>query len=53
MKSVRNVLFWAHLSCGAAAGVVIIIMSVTGVALTYGQQMLVNPSLPLWVSTSR
>ena len=40
MKSFRTVLFWMHLACGIAAGVVILIMSVTGVALTYEKQML-------------
>ena len=40
MKSVRTILFWVHLAAGATAGVVILIMSVTGVALTYEKQML-------------
>src|SRR6187431_1176050 len=40
MKTFRSVLFWMHLAAGAAAGVVILIMSVTGVALTYEKQML-------------
>jgi len=40
MKSFRSILFWMHLVCGAAAGVVILIMCVTGVALTYEKQML-------------
>jgi uncharacterized iron-regulated membrane protein len=40
MKTFRSVLFWIHLACGLAAGVVIFIMSVTGVALTYEKQML-------------
>ncbi len=38
MKPFRTLLFWTHLSCGALAGVVILIMSVTGVALTYEKQ---------------
>src|SRR5262245_55715955 len=37
---VRPVLFWAHLSAGVAAGAVILVMSVTGVALTYERQMI-------------
>jgi len=37
--SVRKILFWIHLVCGLAAGVVILIMSVTGVLLTYQRQM--------------
>jgi uncharacterized iron-regulated membrane protein len=35
----RSVLFWLHLSCGVVAGVVILIMSVTGVLLTYQRQI--------------
>ena len=37
--SVRKILFWIHLVCGVAASVVILIMSVTGVLLTYQRQM--------------
>lgn len=33
-------MFWAHLACGVAAGLVIAMMSVTGVLLTYERQML-------------
>ena len=40
MKTFRTVLFCAHLAAGAVAGTVILIMSVTGVALTYEKQML-------------
>ena len=40
MATFRSLLFWAHLVCGVAAGVVILLMSVTGVALTYEKQML-------------
>ncbi len=40
MKSFRTLLFWTHLVTGAVAGVVILIMSVTGVVLTYEKQML-------------
>jgi uncharacterized iron-regulated membrane protein len=40
MKPFRTVLFWAHLAAGTVAGIVILIMSVTGVALTYEKQML-------------
>jgi uncharacterized iron-regulated membrane protein len=39
MPRVRTVLFWMHLSCGVAAGIVILLMSVTGVLLTYQRQM--------------
>jgi uncharacterized iron-regulated membrane protein len=40
MKLFRSVLFWLHLATGVVAGVVILIMCVTGVALTYEKQML-------------
>ena len=36
----RTVLFWLHLVAGLVAGVVVFIMSVTGVALTYEKQVL-------------
>lgn len=36
---IRRILFWAHLSCGVAAGVLILVMSATGVLLTYEKQL--------------
>lgn len=39
MRAFRRWLFWAHLVCGVTAGLVILIMSVTGVLLTYQRQM--------------
>ena len=36
----RKTLFWIHLTCGVAAGLVILMMSVTGVILTYERQMI-------------
>jgi uncharacterized iron-regulated membrane protein len=39
LKRLRTVLFWAHLSCGVTAGVLILMMCVTGVALTYQRQI--------------
>jgi uncharacterized iron-regulated membrane protein len=39
MVTIRRVLFWLHLSAGLLAGVVILIMSATGVALTYERQL--------------
>lgn len=39
MRQVRSALFWIHLVAGVSAGLVILIMSVTGVALTYQRQM--------------
>ena len=35
----RKVLFWMHLICGVAAGIIITLMSITGVLLTYEKQM--------------
>ena len=35
----RSILFWLHLTCGVVAGTVILIMSVTGVLLTYQRQI--------------
>lgn len=39
MKTFRKVLFWLHLIAGIVAGVVILVMSVTGVLLAYERQM--------------
>jgi uncharacterized iron-regulated membrane protein len=39
MPTPRTILFWLHLTAGTLAGVVILIMSVTGVALTYEKQL--------------
>ena len=36
----RKAIFWIHLSCGVAAGLVVLMMSVTGVILTYERQIL-------------
>lgn len=38
----RRVLFWAHLSCGVSAGVLILVMSATGTLLTYERQMIAS-----------
>lgn len=35
----RRILFWAHLSCGVVAGALILVMSFTGVLMTYERQM--------------
>ena len=51
MKTFRSVLFWIHLACGLAAGVVIFIMSVTGVALTYEKQMLEWADRRAWTAS--
>ncbi|HEX5081083.1 MAG TPA: PepSY-associated TM helix domain-containing protein [Blastocatellia bacterium] len=39
MKLFRKALFWSHLAVGVIAGLVILIMSVTGVLLTYERQI--------------
>jgi len=35
----RKAIFWLHLCCGVAAGILVLIMSITGIALTYQKQM--------------
>lgn len=40
MQLFRKVIFWAHLATGVLAGLVVLVMSVTGVLLTYEKQML-------------
>src|SRR5262245_55123342 len=35
----RKVIFWLHLGAGVVAGTVVLIMSITGVALMYQKQM--------------
>jgi len=37
--TLRKFIFWLHLAAGVFAGIVVLIMSVTGVALTYQKQM--------------
>lgn len=39
MKRLRNIIFWLHLPVGAIAGVVILVMCVTGVLLAYEKQI--------------
>jgi len=36
----RKVLFWLHLTCGVTAGLVVLMMSVTGVLLAYERQIM-------------
>jgi uncharacterized iron-regulated membrane protein len=38
--TLRKFIFWLHLSAGIAAGIVVLIMSITGVLLTYEKQMI-------------
>lgn len=53
MKNLRTVVFWMHLATGVAAGVVVLIMSVTGVALTYEKQMLEWADRRAWTAPSQ
>jgi predicted cobalt transporter CbtA len=39
MKLLHKIIFWSHLLAGVIAGVVIFIMSATGVILMYEHQM--------------
>ena len=39
MKIFRKILFWLHLAAGVTAGIIVLLMSVTGVLLTYEKQM--------------
>ncbi|MDX1392865.1 MAG: PepSY-associated TM helix domain-containing protein [Gemmatimonadota bacterium] len=49
----RKVVFWTHLASGLTAGLVIVIMSVTGVLLTYQRQMTEWSDRQYWTSPSR
>lgn len=40
MKTFRKILFWCHLIAGVTAGLIVFLMSVTGVLLTYEKQMI-------------
>jgi len=37
--TIRSLIFWMHLTAGVVAGTVVLVMSVTGVLLTYEKQM--------------
>lgn len=39
MKTFRKILFWLHLTAGVVAGLIVFVMSVTGLLLTYEIQM--------------
>jgi uncharacterized iron-regulated membrane protein len=39
VKQIRKIIFWGHLTAGVFAGLVILIMSVTGVLLAYERQI--------------
>ena len=40
LMPIRRLIFWPHLIAGVLAGLVIVIMSVTGVLLTYERQLI-------------
>jgi uncharacterized iron-regulated membrane protein len=46
----RKIVFWIHLPVGIAAGAVILMMSVTGVLLTYQKQMTEWADREYWVA---
>lgn len=48
--SIRPFFFWLHLVAGLVAGIVILVMSVTGVLLTYERQMLAWADRGQWQS---
>ncbi|MSO51237.1 MAG: peptidase [Acidobacterium sp.] len=52
METLRSLIFWMHLIAGVAAGVVVLIMSITGVALTYEKQMLEWADRGAWTAPS-
>lgn len=39
MKQFRKIIFWCHLTAGVSAGIVVLVMSVTGVLLAYERQI--------------
>ncbi len=49
--SLRKALFWMHLIAGCVAGSIILVMSVTGVLLTYERQILVRADRSQYQST--
>lgn len=46
MKPVRRVLFWLHLFAGCVAGVVILVMSITGAILAFERQIKAHMDAP-------
>src|SRR5688572_10115606 len=48
----RKIIFWLHLSAGVFAGIVVLIMSITGVALTYQKQMTEWADRAYWPASS-
>lgn len=52
MQRFRKILFWCHLAAGVTAGAIILIMSVTGVLLTYERQMIRRADARAYTVTS-
>jgi uncharacterized iron-regulated membrane protein len=52
MKTARSVISWMHLVTGLAAGIVVLIMSVTGAALTCEKQLLAWADRGAWTAPS-
>ena len=48
--TLRSFIFWPHLVAGLTAGLIVLIMSVTGVALTYEKQMLEWSDRSAWTA---
>ena len=48
----RTIIFWLHLVAGVFAGIVVFIMSITGVALTYQKQMTEWADRAYWPASS-
>jgi uncharacterized iron-regulated membrane protein len=49
----RRILFWAHLTGGCVAGLVILLMAVTGVLLTYERQIIAGLERSAWAAPQR
>lgn len=49
MMPLRKAVFWVHLVCGVTTGLVVLVMSVTGVVLTYQKQMTQWSDREYWV----
>jgi uncharacterized iron-regulated membrane protein len=51
MAIIRKILFWSHLSLGVAGGLIILLMSLTGVLLTYERQIIARAERGPWQVT--
>src|SRR5262245_52180020 len=48
----RKLIFWLHLAAGVFAGIVVFLMSITGLALTYQKQMTEWADRSYWPAAS-